>query len=199
VMEYVRGETMREVLHRMGTLPPAIAAQWFDQICSAIHEAHRHGIIHRDLKPENVLIVSGGGEQAVIKLVDFGVAKLRPLDTKETASVTIGEVLGTLGYMSPEQLLGEPVDERTDIFAVGVMAVEALVGRRPFEGRTPAEMLLAIMRDAVQLPGSNTAARRLETVLRRCLAQERLHRFASIRDLQADLLPALRSAAFANE
>ena len=199
VMEYVRGETMRAALNRMGTLPPAIAARWFDQICSAIHEAHHHGIIHRDLKPENVLIVSSDGEQAVVKLVDFGVAKLRPLDTKETPSVTMGEVLGTLGYMSPEQLLGEPVDERTDIFAIGVMAVEALVGRRPFEGKTPAERLMAIMRDTVHLPGSNTAARRLETVVDQCLAQDRLRRFASIADLQADLVPALRAVGLANE
>ncbi len=139
VMELVRGEDLRRLMTREGRLPPPRAARILSQICAAIDAAHREGILHRDLKPENILLIGGEGE---VKVLDFGVAKLfgedRPLDDGSPgATLTVeGTILGTPAYMAPEQLRGEPLDERSDVFSLGVMAFEMLSGDLPF-GRGP--------------------------------------------------------------
>ena len=193
VMEHVQGRTLRQELERRGYLPGVVASMWFEQICEGVAAAHQRQVVHRDLKPENVLIAptATGGE--IIKLLDFGLAKVRTA-AEDTAGLTHpGIVMGTAGYMAPEQLTGSAVDHRVDVFAIGVMAAEAIVGKRPFQGRTPTELLLSIMNDSVSLGGDRHERRHLESVLHRATASEPARRYSSVAALASDLIPALRA------
>ena len=195
VMERLYGVTLRDELTRIGRLQPEAAAEVFDQILEGIKAAHARGIIHRDLKPENVLIVDVDSGSPRVKLLDFGLAQLRTLDPGATASVSIaGVVVGTLGYMAPEQFAGVRVDERADIFAFGVMLAEALTGRRPFHRPTFAAAVSSTQLDEFHLPGEAPAVRALDALLQRCLAKEPASRFASATDVQRQLIPALRAS-----
>ena len=195
VMELVRGRTLRQELDRRGHLPPAIAAAWFEQICEGVAAAHQQQIVHRDLKPENVVIAPTptGGE--IVKLLDFGLAKLRTARDETDTFTSPGVVMGTAGYMAPEQLTGTAIDHRADVFAIGVMAVEAVVGQRPFRGRSHGELLASIANDTVSLGGRGAERRRLESVLRRATAADAAMRYPSIAALATDLVPALRAVA----
>lgn len=146
VMELVRGVTMREELNRLGRLSPELAADWFQQLLDGLEAAHLASIVHRDLKPENVLISRDAQGQPHLQILDFGLAKLReasPLAGNPGEGLTTltkpGTIVGTLFYMSPEQLSGEMAGEPSDIFTIGVMVAEALTGHRPFDGKTPAD------------------------------------------------------------
>jgi len=192
VMELVHGLTLRQKLERSGRLPPATMAAWFEQICGAVAAAHRRGIVHRDLKPANVLIATSESGTDLVKVVDFGLAKLMSLEPRESGALTDpGVVMGTLGYMAPEQLTGGEVDERTDIFALGVMAAEAFTGKRPFEGATPGDVLLAILQHDFALPGQSAPERRLEAAIKRAIAKDSSARPASVSDFAAELLAPL--------
>ncbi len=192
VMELVPGVPLRAELTRLGALSPALAADWFHQILEGVKAAHQHHVIHRDLKPENVLIVQRPKTAALIKILDFGLARVRTLETEDTTVTGPGLRLGTAAYMAPEQLVGKAVDERGDIFSLGVMVVEALTGRRPFGGKTPDEILLSIVTGPFRLPGDSAAARRLDAVLQKCLAKNPEDRCASIEAMQEELIPAIR-------
>jgi serine/threonine protein kinase len=194
VMERLYGVTLRDELRRLGSLQSAAAADVFGQILDGVRAAHEAGIIHRDLKPENVLIVGAGTESRRVKLLDFGLAQLRTLDTTATATASIaGVVMGTLGYMAPEQFAGVRVDERADIFALGVMLAEALTGTRPFDRPTYAAVVASTHLEEFHLPGEAPPIRALDAVLQRCLAKEPSARLASIADVQRLLLPALHA------
>jgi serine/threonine-protein kinase len=193
VMERVYGSTWREHLLRLGALSPARASEWFGQLLAGLRAAHEAGVVHRDMKPENVLVVPLENNSERLKILDFGLAKLRMFETSETQSITVaGGILGTLGYMSPEQLGGGDSDERSDIFSVGVMAFEAVTGRRPFEGRNYAEVLTSMMRAQVRLPGDGAEATALNAVIARCLANDPTARYDCVADLQASLPAALQ-------
>jgi eukaryotic-like serine/threonine-protein kinase len=154
VMELVRGEDLRRVLHREGRLEPARAVKILSAVCAAIDAAHQEGVLHRDLKPENILLPGGEIEA---KVLDFGVAKLvaegdrpPPEDPHETqAALTIaGTIVGTPAYMAPEQLGAMALDPRTDVFALGVIAYEMLCGELPFSRGSLTEVILAQARGA---------------------------------------------------
>ena len=167
---------------------PAIAAGYFDQLLSGLCAAHSNGVVHRDLKPENLIVARfpGGGE--LVKILDFGLAKVKA-DVRDGASLTVtGAVVGTMGYMSPEQLLGQEVDDRTDTFAVGVLAFECLTGRRPFTALTFQELLHSTLHAPAEIPGDDPATRRLNQVLAKCLerTRESRPRVAGIRDELVD-------------
>ncbi len=196
VMERIYGVTLREEIEHVGALQAAVAADWFEQLLDGVAEAHTQGIVHRDLKPENVLGQQQDSGSLVVKILDFGLAKFRPLDSTVTATLTAsGVVVGTFGYMSPEQLLGKDVDERTDIFALGVMLVEVLTGRRPFEGDTYGELLRTVLLDTYHLVGSAPEIRALDELLQRCLAKEPRDRLASVATLRRELIPVLHACA----
>jgi serine/threonine protein kinase len=202
VMELVAGVTLRDELKSAGRLASAAAAEWFAQILIGIQAAHEAGVIHRDLKPENILLTGQVGGRREIKILDFGLAKLRRLNVNDSESAagqgdltTPGTVMGTFGYMSPEQLLGEEADERSDIFALGVMVVEALTGRRPFEGRTHAELLTAILQKPFHLPGETPPLQRLGAALQKCLAKDRQYRYASVAKMRDELIPAINACS----
>lgn len=199
VMEILKGETLGAKLKRQGCVSCSLAAEWFDQVLEAMKAAHQAGVIHRDLKPENVFITHDEqGGQRNLKVLDFGLAKLSTIsmtgpDGPTAPMTTPGTVMGTFGYMSPEQLTGGEVDERSDLFSVGVMVVEALTGRRPFSGKTYTELLTNILHGSFHLQAASDDERRLDEVLQKCLAKDRNSRFNSALAMQASLVPALRN------
>jgi hypothetical protein len=191
VMELVHGVTLRRELKRLGRLDPRTAARYFRQVVEGVKAAHGAGVVHRDLKPENILIQREGGDRA-IKILDFGLAKVSLLDLTDPDSLTLpGTVLGTLGYMSPEQVSGGEVDERADIFSMGVLVTEAVTGELPFRGASAREMMLATINQPFSLTGDSPEVRRLDAVLQRCLAKEPGGRFPTVAELGEELIPAL--------
>jgi tetratricopeptide (TPR) repeat protein len=174
VMQYVQGETLAQRMRR-GRLSLAEAADLGRQVAAALSEAHKHGIVHRDIKPGNIMISSAG----VVKVLDFGLAKsfLRaPDDATELVISRADVVSGTTTYMSPEQLLGEPLDGRSDLFSLGVVLFEMATGRRPFDRRTAAATINAIlMTDPDPLETSDLVA--LEPIILRALAKPVARRF----------------------
>jgi hypothetical protein len=196
VMELVRGVTLRAELDRVTTLPPGEAADWFDGVLEGLAAAHAHGIVHRDLKPENVIGQRGTTRQIAPKILDFGLAKVSATEALVPGTMTAeGIVLGTLGYMSPEQLLGAPVDERADLFAIGVMIAEALTGTRPFRGDTFADLSRSVLHADCQLALPFPESGGLDRLLRRCLCKEPSQRIASAGELRSELVPLLRALA----
>ena len=141
VMEYLRGQTLTQVLRADGQLTSGRAARIMRQVCASLGDAHAAGIIHRDLKPDNIFLTEVGGDKDWVKVLDFGVAKLADSDGVGTLTQT-GMIFGTPKYMSPEQAEGRPIDYRADIYALGVVLYELLVGRPPFVADTPVGLLL---------------------------------------------------------
>jgi serine/threonine-protein kinase len=190
VSELLEGESLRELLG--APLTPRKAVEYALEIARGLSAAHGKGIVHRDLKPENVFVTKDGR----IKILDFGVAKLRQpssgsLGTKvSTFTLTEpGSVMGTVGYMSPEQVQGRPVDAGSDLFSLGVVLYEMLSGKRPFHRGTAPETLTAILRE--EPPDLAEANRNippeLERIVRHCLEKEPVRRFQSARDVVFDL------------
>jgi len=186
VSEFLEGQTLREKL--VGPLPVRRAIEYALGIAQGLAAAHEKGIVHRDLKPENVIVTRDGR----IKVLDFGLAKLvRPEENHET-TVTLtspptlpGMVMGTVGYMSPEQVRGEPIDPRSDIFSFGAVLYEMLTGKRAFKRETSAETMTAILREEPQAlndtGGQGPLA--LQRILARCLEKNVERRFQSASDL----------------
>lgn len=191
VMERFQGETLHTRLHDKGPFAPDEAALIFHQICDGLMAAHQKNIIHRDLKPENIFLSLDHEQSVVVKIFDFGLAKVLTGEVEGTNITTPGTVLGTLGYMSPEQLLGEEADQRSDIFSLGVMVAEALTGEKPFDGLTIMQMMSATLKEIFHLPGKTPAALHLNDVLQKCMAKRRRERYNSVAELQNELIPAI--------
>ena len=192
VMELLSGFTLGTAIAREGALPPRQIADWLDQACEGVKAAHRAGIVHRDLKPANVFVTTDAdGRPSTVKILDFGVAKVRGAALEANAGLTApGALVGTFNYMAPEQLSGGAVDERADVFALGVLAVESITGARPFPGNDPGEILAAITGGGFDL-GERPGAGPLAAVLRRCLARDPADRYPTVAALQAELIPAV--------
>jgi serine/threonine-protein kinase len=169
VMEHVMGETLAQVLARRSVLPPLPAARVAQGICGALSAAHVQGVVHRDLKPANVMI-GPDEENLVVKVLDFGVAKLAL--TPESESLTgAGQLLGTPAYMAPEQVRPSigPLDGRADLYALGIVLYEMLTGATPFAGRPPTDVLLAQVMEEPQPPSAHRpdVPRALEAIVLR--------------------------------
>ena len=191
-MELVRGKTLSELQPRNG-----FALSKFLEIsiplADAVTAAHQEGITHRDLKPDNVM----QGDDGRVKVLDFGLAKPKAgfsLDANDSGLPTRhkteeGSILGTVNYMSPEQAEGKSVDERSDIFSLGILFYEMLTGQRPFDGDTPASTLSAIIKDTPQSASDlkPSIPRDLAKLLRRCLAKDPERRFQTCKDVRNEL------------
>jgi serine/threonine protein kinase len=134
-MEFLEGRSLRQVVGAEGPLPPLRALHIAGQIAASIADAHRHGIVHRDLKPDNVMLIERGREKDVVRVLDFGIAKLRD-EQKQTVNpmTRAGDLVGTPQYMAPEQIRGESVDGRADVYALGAILYETITGRLVFDG-----------------------------------------------------------------
>ncbi len=187
--EYIDGQTLRERLNGDRLAPPA-ALHIAAQIAAALTAAHEAGIVHRDIKPENVMLRRDG----IVKVLDFGLAKLteqRPAAVDSEAptiakvNTSPGTVLGTVGYMSPEQVRGQEADGRSDIFSFGMILYEMMSGRRAFNGASVADVMSAILKDEPPELGEMNAkvSPALEKIVRRCLEKKPERRFQSASDL----------------
>src|SRR5262245_14274062 len=186
VMEYVPGRTLAALLES-GPLDEKVVRDLGGQITAALDEAHRLGIVHRDLKPGNIMVTPAGR----VKVLDFGLARLRPAgepSQADTVTATAG-LVGTPPYMAPEQLRGESVDARSDIFSLGVVLYEMATGRRPFEQRQSTLLIDAILHAAPPSPRSLNPALSagLESVILRCLEKNPAARFQTAADGRAAL------------
>jgi len=187
VCELLEGKTLRKRLAE-GALPVRLAVEYSLQIVQGLIAAHDHRIVHRDLKPENLFVTTDGR----VKILDFGVAKLQsaPEDSRrsveELTTVTkSGAVIGTVAYMSPEQLRGKPVDHRSDIFSMGAILYEMLAGRRAFRGETEVDTITAVLKEdppEIHLEQAGVPESVLQ-IVRHCLEKEPESRFQSVRDL----------------
>ncbi|MCP4902031.1 MAG: protein kinase [bacterium] len=196
VMELLEGFSLRTALDQSGRLQPPVAANWIDQAAAGVQYAHESAVVHRDLKPENIFLATLNSGEARIKLLDFGLAKLCADTMMGPSSLTRpGVIMGTIAYMAPEQLAGNEVDERSDIFSLGVVAVEAISGRPPFKGKTPTQLLLAISEGADPLPGEEKGVAILNAAIGKCLAGDPSERFSSVEELRAELVPAIESCS----
>jgi len=186
VTELLEGETLRDRLLR-GPLPFERVQEWGAAVADALAAAHERGIVHRDLKPENLFLTRDGR----IKVLDFGLAKELMFDKDASEAPTLasptrtGVVLGTLGYLSPEQARSEAVDARSDLFSLGCVLWECLTDRRAFAGHTPQELIAAVLRDDLPSLASlrPDAPLGLARVVERCLVKDKSQRFQSASDL----------------
>jgi serine/threonine-protein kinase len=187
VMELLEGETLRASMQAR-SLPLEVTRAYALHIVNALTAAHAKGIVHRDLKPENVFLAIDGA----VKLLDFGIARLHPTEADKRVEVAtgpgtkVGVLLGTVEYMSPEQLRSGPVDHRSDLFSLGVMLYEMTHGRRPFAGTSVIDLAAAVLTNDPQM-GAHLAAAdpALDQVIRRCLRKEPDERFASAGEIAA--------------
>ncbi len=187
VSELLEGETLRERLNR-GALPVRKAIEVALGMAQGLAAAHEKAIVHRDLKPENIFIMRDGR----VKILDFGIAKLAPGGGEgpkfQMAATEPGMVMGTVGYMSPEQVRGEIVDQRSDIFSFGAILYETLTGTRAFKRDSSIETLGAILKEEPpELAEKVHVPAALDRLLRRCLEKDRAQRFQSARDLAFNL------------
>jgi serine/threonine protein kinase len=179
-MEFVEGDTLRQVLERFGSLSVRKSVEIARQICAGLREAHTHGIIHRDLKPENVMLDRAGQ----VKVMDFGIAR-----SIEAGSGTTGLIVGTPAYMAPEQAEGRAVDPRTDIYSLGLVIYEMLTGTAAFEGDTPMSVALKQVREQPTPPRKldPTIPKSVQNVVLRCLEKDSNKRFECVEELQRAL------------
>src|ERR1700722_2857486 len=194
VMEFLRGRDLARVIYEDGPLPFRRIVDVLRQTLAALAEAHNEGIIHRDLKPENIIVepVRSGGD--FVKVVDFGLAKIRA-DTSQPSITSPGIVCGTPEYMSPEQARGDVLDARSDLYAVGVILYQLLTGRLPFEADSPTQVVLAHLTRPPQDPRTLAPERKipdtLAEIVLKALAKEPKDRFQDSDDMSSALASAL--------
>jgi tRNA A-37 threonylcarbamoyl transferase component Bud32 len=185
VMEFLQGKSLAATLEKDGAMAPARVEKIMKQICGSLAEAHGRGIVHRDLKPDNVVLVDRAGQKDFVKVLDFGIAKRSSeVDSGDQKLTQQGMVLGTPPYMSPEQFTGRPIDARSDIYSLGVMAYEMLTGRLPFHANTAWEWATQHMNQAPipieSFPEGQAAPEPMRSVIERALAKSPDERFQTV-------------------
>jgi eukaryotic-like serine/threonine-protein kinase len=197
VMEYSKGDDLASLLRTEGPWTFARAARFFIQVCSGLTEAHEAGIVHRDLKPENLMVIRRreGSEHA--KVLDFGLAKMRERGAEGRAISAGGQVIGTPYYMAPEQVRGEDLDARADLYSLGATLYRVLTGEPPFDAPSPMSVLSKHLTDDVVPPRSRAPGRSLpaeaDRIVLRAMAKAVEDRYASAAEVQQDLERALAS------
>jgi eukaryotic-like serine/threonine-protein kinase len=196
VMELVHGQSLTQVLQTQGPMPAARLGKIVIQMCSSLAEAHRKGIVHRDIKPDNVMLVAGGGGAEVAKVLDFGLAKLREAEGRSDVTAG-GMILGTPCYMAPEQIRGQDVDQRSDVYSIGALMYRALTGYPPFGGE-PLTVLSRHLHEA-PVPPHEEAPKLgiplgMSLLVMRALAKDPAERFQRVEDLQSLLVQEILAA-----
>jgi eukaryotic-like serine/threonine-protein kinase len=176
-MEFVEGQTLEQVLESEGILPTPVALRIAKQVGAGLAAAHAVGVIHGDIKPQNIIIEPAGG----LKVMDFGNAHL----TDERGMTVAGTVTGTLGYMSPEQARGLPLDFRSDIYSTGIVLYEIFTGSLPFEGDSPLAVVLKHVNNAPPLPRSKNPRidAKVAAIITKCIEKDAASRFQSVGEL----------------
>ncbi|WP_299959406.1 Stk1 family PASTA domain-containing Ser/Thr kinase [uncultured Modestobacter sp.] len=187
VMEYVEGETLRDVLRSEGRLSPERAMSLTADICAALDFSHRNGIVHRDVKPGNVMITP----QGTVKVMDFGIA--RAVSDSAATMTSTAAVIGTAQYLSPEQARGEGVDARSDVYSAGCLLYELVTGTPPFTGDSPVAVAYQHVREDPKTPSSINPAipPELDAILLKAMSKNPANRYQSAADMRADLLRAV--------
>jgi serine/threonine protein kinase len=187
VMEFVNGQTLKEVLAQEQRLQPRRALEIIADICAALEFSHRHGIIHRDIKPGNVMITQNGQ----VKVMDFGIA--RALASGATTMTQTSAVIGTAQYLSPEQARGESVDARSDVYAAGCVLFELVVGHPPFVGDSPVSVAYQHVREDPKAPSdiNREVSPDIDAIVLKALAKNPLNRYQSAQEMRADALRAV--------
>jgi serine/threonine-protein kinase len=195
-MELLRGKSLHLLQKSDGPFPPERVLGILEQVADSLGEAHQNGIVHRDMKPENVIVETRAGHDYV-KVLDFGIAKMISGDREVQALTAVGQTLGTLEFMSPEQLRGVKLDGRSDIYALGMMAYEMLTGELPFKSaKTPIEIINFHMKDTCPAPSKlrpdlNIPAA-IDAVILKMVAKSRDGRYADTGALRAAIDEARR-------
>lgn len=191
VLEYVHGQTLPQYLaSRQGLVNLDTMRDIFMQITDALGYAHERGVLHRDLKPSNIMLQSSSSNQAVVKIVDFGIAKFLTAD-KNSALTQTGELLGSPSYMSPEQISGLPQDARADIYSLGCVMFEVLSGTPPYQAETPMDMIFQHLNadvPSLQARCKQKIPQQLAAIVTKCLQKEPHQRFNSMTELHSALL-----------
>jgi beta-lactam-binding protein with PASTA domain/predicted Ser/Thr protein kinase len=187
VMEYVEGETLRDVIRREGHLSPERAMSLAADICGALDFSHRNGIVHRDVKPGNVMITP----QGTVKVMDFGIA--RAVSDSAATMTSTAAVIGTAQYLSPEQARGESVDARSDVYSMGCLLYELVTGAPPFSGDSPVAVAYQHVREDARLPSSINpdVPPALDAILMKSMSKNPANRYQSAAEMRNDLLRAL--------
>lgn len=199
VLEYLRGRTLRAELESRGRMEPRVVSQVLGGIFDGVAAAHSRHVVHRDLKPENIFLTEArDGQPETVKILDFGLAIARDIEfTDENKLTRTGTAVGTLAYMSPEQLVGEPVDERTDIHALGIIVLEMLTGsielRGPFFARAE-----TTLNERLGSESSSPEERDVAAVLRRAFHPKKEDRYASVQQFRTDISLAIERLAAAS-
>lgn len=187
VMEYVDGETLRDVLRRDGTIAPQAAMTWMADVCAALDFSHRNGIVHRDMKPANVMLTRAGE----IKVMDFGIA--RAMSDPSAGMTQTAAVIGTAQYLSPEQARGDSVDARSDVYAAGCVIFELLTGQPPFTGDSPVSVAYQHVREDPPTPSSilETVPPELDSITLKALSKNPANRYQTAGEMRQDLIRVL--------
>lgn len=199
IMDYLEGKTLSAVIKAEGQLHPARVVFLFTQACDALTYAHNKGVIHRDIKPSNLMVEKDESEIEIIKIVDFGIAKLMELNTDSPQLTTTGEVFGSPYYMSPEQCSGKPTDARSDIYSLGCVIYECLTGIPPIRGETAIETICKHISDAplpfAEIRPDLSIPKSLEQAVFKSLEKDPDRRYQKMTDLETDLQGAYPDGA----
>ena len=193
-MELLRGRSLHHLQKSDGILPPERVLSILDQVAQSLGEAHANGIVHRDMKPENVFIESrqvgaGNHSEDHVKVLDFGIAKVMSGEKEVQALTAVGQTLGTLEFMSPEQLRGQKLDGRSDIYALGMMSYEMLTGVLPFQSaKSPIEIINFHMKQPAPPPSKLKEGLKIpapvDEIILKMVAKNREDRFADTNELR---------------
>jgi len=198
VMEYLPGRDLGQILKDDGPVPFSRVARMAAQVCGSVAQAHDHGVVHRDLKPENIMVLEESAIVDFVKVLDFGLAKLREQEEMGEKSITRqGSILGTPYYMAPEHIRGEEVDARSDVYAMGALMYKVLTGVPPFWATTPVGVLTMHLTDDVEPPSVRAPGRDIppeaDAIVLRAMAKDPAKRFQNMRELRDALVEYLEA------
>ncbi|MCJ0895089.1 Stk1 family PASTA domain-containing Ser/Thr kinase [Rhodococcus sp. ARC_M5] len=187
VMEYVDGDTLRDIVRAEGPMAPRRAMEVIADVCAALDFSHRNGIVHRDVKPANIMINNAGA----VKVMDFGIA--RAIADSSSPMTQTAAVIGTAQYLSPEQARGEQVDARSDVYSLGCVLFEILTGEPPFTGDSPVAVAYQHVREDPQLPSlvNDAVPRELDSIILKAMAKNPANRYQSAAEMRTDLVRVL--------